>query len=169
MTPTVFPISITHIDWKMLTHASAQFDCEPSRPLDAAGVKLIGVKPYPMFLASFGDCENPSQALRRYPSLLEHISLGLIVNMDVCDWFEVLSRIKVDAVFQEPPNVGIVTATIGAWKTFCESLEIGNSTTNIRIFANTIQTIIESLGLSDIWFHQRKKPQTDGTYLLEHK
>lgn len=171
MEPKVFPISITNLDWQMLLHAAkVTFGKDVARPLDEAGIKLEGLKAQ---LMCYGNILGLNSKLDDYvrdtEDLLKHIHLTVLVDINPSDLLGILTLCKVRISYNYTGEVGIMTGSMKDWRELCLILDENNSTKNHRIFSNQITMIVNSLGLTDIWFNYNRRTLADGTFLLEHK
>lgn len=171
MTPEVYPISLTKVDWAMLLHASkCAFNRDIARPLDEAGIKLNGLRAE---IICLGNLLNPKSKLedfvRNNEDLLKHVHLTVLVRMATNDLLGVVSRLRVEMSVNMAEGSSIVSGSIKDWRELCVDLDESNSNTNQRKFANQIASIINALGLADVWFHFGRRSLDDGTFLLEHK
>lgn len=171
MTPEVYPISLTRVDWTMLLHASkCAFDRDVARPLDEAGIKLNGLRAE---IICLGNLLNPKSKLedfvRNNEDLLKHVHLTVLVKMATNDLLGVVSKLRVEVSANMAESSAIVSGSIKDWKELCVDLSELNSNTNQRQFANQVSIIINAFGLADIWFHFGRRSLADGTFLLEHK
>ncbi len=175
MLPQVKPIGGTQIDFNIfLKSCQEALNYSPMKGVDGCNRELSDPAKLLASLAAFKnklDSQDPIKAIRDASSILRHLSYIFLVYCDqalIADIREMTQLNVTSTTAPDGERVVVVSGSLFDFRIATIECCVLESSLDIRYFFDSIVLYFQSIGLGDLWFGYRMKPQKDRTFLLEY-
>ncbi len=176
MIPRIIPLGQSKMDWNTFLAASETgLGYSPLRGVDALSRELSDPAKFIAALACFRDKQNlrqPLASIRDATSVLHHFSYSFLVYCKPDLILDIRERSTLHITSSEAldgERLAVLSGTLGQYQTAITENSTPDSPFNIRHLSTALLKHFESEGLQDLFYDYRKRPQKDGTLLLEYK